>query len=69
LENKIHYINNQLHALEDEIIQMQGLVKVLQQINLDDSGPICITLSIEEKLGDLQYEFYKHWKILMDELY
>lgn len=64
---KTKSVLSQLHALEEEIIQLHGLVKALQQIQSDDSGSICVALAIEEKLIDFQHEFYKHWKTIIDE--
>ncbi|MFY0601642.1 MAG: hypothetical protein JXR03_18355 [Cyclobacteriaceae bacterium] len=57
-------IHKQLHMLEDEIIQISGLIKALQQILPDSSEHTCLTNAIEERFDRLSEQFYELWKIL-----
>lgn len=56
-------IHKQLHAFEDEIIQINGLIHALQQI-LPDGTHTCVADALEERLERLQKYFYEHWETL-----
>ena len=61
-------ISTQLHELEDLLIQINGLVEALQQIQPDDGASACVLNIIEEKIGLLQSAFYKHWERVFENL-
>jgi len=63
---KMPRIRMQLHALEDELIQINGLMSALQHI-LPDGKHTCVADSIEQRLEDFQKHFYEHWETLMDQ--
>lgn len=52
----------QLHKIEEELIQVSGLIKALQKIQTDDGAATCVTLAISEKVEQLQHHFYLHWE-------
>ncbi|MEM0941568.1 MAG: hypothetical protein AAF600_17730 [Bacteroidota bacterium] len=56
----------QLHLLEDEIIQISGLIKALQLLLSDDSATTCTTNAISERLERLEKQFYKYRKTLAE---
>lgn len=60
-------IHKQLHKLEEELIQICGLMKALQQLLPDGSAHGCVTNALEEKLEALQQHFYMHWELLHEE--
>ena len=63
-KEKLAHIHTQIHAIEDELIQLNGLVKALQQILPDGNAHICVTNALEDRLECLQKHFYEHWKTL-----
>lgn len=60
-------VHKQLHALEDEVIQIGGLIKALQQILPEGSEHTCVTNAIEVRFECLQEQFYEHWESLVNE--
>ncbi len=57
-------IHSQLHTLEDGLIQIDGLVRALKRVQPDDGPSACITNAIEDRLAQLQEQFYEHWRAL-----
>lgn len=47
--------------MEDELIQISGLIEGLQQALTDDNAPTCIANAIEHRLACLQERSYEHW--------
>ena len=55
-------IHKQLHAVESQIIEINGLLKALQRLVPDDAASICVMNALDEKVGILRELFYSHWK-------
>lgn len=60
--SQTHY--EQLHTLEDELIQIIGLVKALRRLLPDGDDYVCVADALGEKLNRFQYQFQKHWQTL-----
>lgn len=58
------HIHEQLHALEDDIIQTAGLLKALQALDCDDGAVISLILALKNQFELLEQNFYKLWKEL-----
>lgn len=57
-------IHEQLHALEDDIIQTAGLLKALQALDCDDAALIAQIQALDKQFQSLEQTFYKLWKEL-----
>ena len=57
-------IHEQLHALEDDIIQTAGLLKALHTLDCDDGAVIAQIQALKNQFGLLEQNFYKLWKEL-----
>lgn len=53
--------HQQLHALEDDVIQTGGLLKALQALDCDDSAQISLIQALETQFRSLEQNFYKLW--------
>ena len=56
--------NTLLHDLEEDLIQIVGLVKALQHIQPDHNTSNCLVKALEEKTASLQKHFYHLWNTL-----
>ncbi len=59
-------INKHLHEIEEELIQLAGLIKALQVIETDNSAIVCTTNAIDHQLRKLEHAFYGHWQTLTE---
>lgn len=50
-----------LHDLEDQIIEIEYLVKALLQLSGDDGVRICLLNTTLEKIEGLKAGFYAYW--------
>lgn len=48
-----------LHELEDELIQIMGLMKAVQILIPDKSELICVANALEERLNGFEKHFYE----------
>lgn len=48
-----------LHELEDQLIQIMGLMEALQILLPDGSAHSCVANSLEEKLLEFKQSFYE----------
>lgn len=55
-----------LHALEEQIIEINGLMSALQKILPDGAAHTCVANAMEDKLKGLEQRFSEHWVILTD---
>ena len=58
-------IYKQLHKLEDELIQLKGLMNALQLLPNDRGASICLMNVISERFQILQNQFYLHWETIL----
>lgn len=56
-----------LHALESQLIEINGLMEALQRILPDGAAHTSVTNAIDDKLKSLQQQFSEHWRILVDQ--
>lgn len=54
----------ELHKMEEELIQIQGLFRALQQLLPDGEAHDCVMNAMEEKLNCFQEHFYEYWERL-----
>lgn len=54
----------ELHKMEDELIQIQGLFKALQLLLTDSEAHDCVMNALEERLDCFQKHFYEYWESL-----
>ncbi|GLB54171.1 hypothetical protein NBRC110019_32120 [Neptunitalea chrysea] len=54
----------ELHKIEEELIQIQGLFKALQLLLPDGEAHDCVMNALEERLEQLQKHFYEYWERL-----
>ena len=57
----------QLHEIENDLIQIDGLLEALHQVQCDQSAPVCVTIAIRERWVNLKDLFYKYWSNLQNE--
>jgi hypothetical protein len=57
-------VHKQLHKLEKELIQINGLMEALQKILPDGSSHNCVANELEERLQHFERYFYEFWKVL-----
>ncbi|WP_339608494.1 hypothetical protein [uncultured Roseivirga sp.] len=67
MNKNIGLICAQLHAIEDDLMQINGLMAALQKIQPDDGASTCVVNAIEDRLEHFQTKFYDHWKHLTNE--
>ncbi len=61
-------IHEQLHTLESDIVQTDGLLKALQTLDCDDAAQISLLQALETQFRSLEQSFYKLWKqVISDE--
>ncbi len=60
-------IYQQLHHLEDRIIQVNGLMKALQKIACDNDAEVCVMRSLNETLDTMTADFYDLWRCIYPE--
>lgn len=61
------HIHKQLHKLEEELIQITGLMIALQKLMPDGSAHNCVANTLEKRLQDFKQYFYEFWDALGDE--
>ena len=61
------HIHKQLHKLEEELIQITGLMIALQKLLPDGSAHNCVTNALERRLQDFKQHFYEFWEVLVDD--
>lgn len=66
MNQKEKLILTQLHEIEEQLIQMNGLVKALQQLQTNDSATICMINALQQQINTIQKSFYQHWEIVID---
>ncbi|GEM_PF-2747140 len=59
-------IHNEIHAIEDELIQLSGLLEALQLIEIENEATLCLINAIDHQLKQVKHNFYGHWKALFD---
>lgn len=64
MKAKNRTLYTQLHQLEEQFIEINGLTKALQHIQPDGCASTCLLNVIEEKLQGLQESFYEYWESL-----
>ncbi|AXG72996.1 hypothetical protein DVK85_01595 [Flavobacterium arcticum] len=52
----------QLHEMEEDLIQLQGLLKALQLLLPDGAAHDCVLNALEKRLALLQQHFYEYWE-------
>ncbi len=52
----------QLHEMEEDLIQIQGLLKALQLLLPDGAAHDCVVAALEKRLAELQKRFYGYWE-------
>ncbi len=52
----------QLHELEEQLIQIVGLMKALQILLPDGDSHTCVANKFEESILDFEKYFYKFWR-------
>jgi SepF-like predicted cell division protein (DUF552 family) len=57
-------IYKDLQKLEEELIQINGLVLALQELMPDGSAHNCVANELEERLKNFQGYFYEFWEKL-----
>lgn len=60
-------IHEQLHILEEDIIQVRGLLSALQSLDCDDEPSIALLNAIDERFQNLEQNFYRLWEMSADE--
>ena len=60
-------IHRNLHDLETELIEINGLMEALQRVLPDGAVHTCVTNTLEERLRCLQRRFYEHWEMVVDQ--
>ena len=61
-------IHKHLHELEEELIQINGLMKALQILLPDGAAHTCVANALEERLKCLEQKFYEHWQSIPDNI-
>jgi hypothetical protein len=51
-----------LHELEDQLIQIMGLMKALQILLPDGKAHTCVADELENRLREFEKKFYEGWK-------
>ena len=54
-------VHQYLHTLEDNIIQIGGLLKALHALDCDDGAHISVTQAMDDQFKLLQQHFYILW--------
>lgn len=55
-------IYEQLHEMEEDLIQLQGLLKASKQLLPDEEAHYCVMNALEERFVLLQQHFYGYWE-------
>lgn len=56
-------VHKQLHKLEKELIQINGLMEALQITLPDGNAHSCVANELEERLQHFQRYFYDFWEV------
>ena len=51
-----------LHEMEEDLIQIQGLLKASKQLLPDEEAHYCVMNAVEERFTLLQQRFYGYWE-------
>ena len=60
-------VHKQLHKLEKELIQINGLMLALQKILPDGSAHNCVVNELEKRLQGFEQYFYEFWEMFSGE--
>ncbi|OIQ19314.1 MAG: hypothetical protein BM557_06315 [Flavobacterium sp. MedPE-SWcel] len=56
-----------LHEMEEDLIQIEGLLKALQLLLPDGAAHDCVVAALEKRLAELQVRFYGVWNLVKNE--
>ncbi|WP_114902516.1 hypothetical protein [Kordia sp. SMS9] len=57
-------VNEVLHDLESQLIQIYGLMQALQEIIPDGNAHVCVANELEKRLSDFKSSFDDGWDVL-----
>ena len=55
-------IHQHLHALEEDLIQLRGLLKALLILDCDEGAIIASLNALTQRFGTLEEHFYELWQ-------